>query len=68
VQRPYRLTLLAEVYGQMGQTATARHFLAEALALTHQYGGHFYEAEVHRLTGEISLMQDGGGGWPGPHL
>jgi hypothetical protein len=30
--------------------------------LTHQYGGHFYEAEVHRLTGEILLMQDAGGG------
>jgi hypothetical protein len=43
-------------------TAEARRLLAEALALTHQYGGHFYEAEVYRLTGEILLMQDAGGG------
>jgi hypothetical protein len=35
--------------------------LAEALALTHRHGGHFYEAEVHRLTGEI-LLHDAGGG------
>ena len=60
VQRPYRLALLAEVCGQIGQTQEARRLLTEALALTQQYGGHFYEAEVHRLTGEILLMQHAG--------
>jgi predicted ATPase len=60
VQRPYRLTLLAEAYGRIGQTVEARRLLAEALTLTHRYGGHFYEAEVHRLTGELLLMQDAG--------
>jgi len=33
--------------------------LAEALALTHQYGGHFYQAEVYRLTGELPLQDAG---------
>ena len=60
VQSPYRLALLAEVCGQIGQTQEARRLLTEALALTQQYGGHFYEAEVHRLTGEILLMQHAG--------
>jgi predicted ATPase len=59
-QRPYRLALLAEAYGWIGQTAEALRLLAEALALTRHYGGYFYEAEVHRLTGELLLMQDAG--------
>ena len=65
LQRPYRLALLAEAYAWIGQTAEALRLLDEALALTHQYGGHFYEAEVHRLTGELLLMQDAGGGVSG---
>jgi tetratricopeptide (TPR) repeat protein len=65
VNRPYRVAMLAEIYGQIGQTAEALRLLAEALALTHQYGGHFYEAEVHRLTGEVRLMQDVGEGLSG---
>jgi predicted ATPase len=62
LQRPYDLTLLAEAYGWIGQIANALPLLEEALALTHQYGGHFYQAEVHRLTGEILLRPDAGGG------
>ena len=57
--------MLAEAYGRIGQTAEALRLLDEALALTHQYGGHFYQAEVHRLTGELLLMQDAGGGVSG---
>ena len=65
VHRPYHLAMLAEVSGQIGQTAEALRLLVEALALTHQYGGHFYEAEVHRLTGELLLMQRCGRGCVG---
>ena len=68
VQRPYRLAILAEAYGRIGQTAEARRLLTEALALTHRFGGHFFEAEVHRLTGEVLLMQHAGGGVSGAHL
>ena len=62
VQRPYRGAMLAEVFGQIGQTAEALRLLVEARALTHQYGGHFYAAEVHRLTGELLLVREAGGG------
>jgi tetratricopeptide (TPR) repeat protein len=65
MQGPYDLALLAAAYGWRGQTAEALRLLNEALALTRQYGGHFYQAEVHRLTGEILLMQDAGGGVSG---
>jgi len=61
LQRPFDLALLAQAYGWIGQTAEALRLLDEALALTHQYGGHFYTAEVYRLTGELLLMQDAGG-------
>jgi predicted ATPase len=60
VQRPYRLALLAEAYGRIGQASEALRLLDEALALTRQFGGHFYQAELHRLTGEMWLMQDVG--------
>jgi predicted ATPase len=59
-QRPYRLALLAEASAWRGQTAEALPLLDEALALTHRYGGHFYQAEVYRLTGEVVLMQHAG--------
>jgi predicted ATPase len=64
-QRPYRLALLAETYGRGGQTAEALRLLGEALASTHQHGGHFYEAEVYRLTGKLLLMHDAGRGVSG---
>jgi predicted ATPase len=61
-QHRYRLALLAEANAWIGQTAEALCLLDEALALTRHYGGHFYEAEVYRLTGEVLLAQDAGGG------
>jgi predicted ATPase len=65
IQSPYDLALLAEAYGWIGQTAEGLHLLAEALALTHRNGGYYYQAEVHRLTGELLLRQDAGGGVSG---
>jgi predicted ATPase len=60
--RPYRLALLAEASAGRGQTAAALRLLAEALVLIQQFGGHFYyQAEVHRLTGEVLLQEAGGG-------
>jgi hypothetical protein len=54
VNRPYRLALLAETYVQIGQAQEALPLLTEALALTHQYGGHYYQAEVYRLIGDMN--------------
>jgi predicted ATPase len=53
--RPFYLALLAEAYGKAGQMLEGLRLLTEALALADQIGGHWYEAEVHRLKGELFL-------------
>ena len=58
LMRPYWLTLLADVYGQVGQAEHGMSVLAEALAIVHTTGQHIYEAELHRLRGEL-LLQSG---------
>ena len=58
LMQPYWLTLLADVYGQMGQAEHGLSVLAEALAMVHATGQHVYEAELHRLRGEL-LLQSG---------
>jgi predicted ATPase/class 3 adenylate cyclase len=52
---PYFLCLLAEVYGQSGQPASGLERLAEALELVAHTGERFYEAELHRVRGELLL-------------
>lgn len=56
VNRPYSLALLAEIYGIVGQTSEGLALVTEALALVQQSGGHFYEAEMLRLRGELLLQ------------
>lgn len=53
--QPYYLALLAEGYGRVGQTEEGLRLLAEALATAHHTGERFWEAELHRLQGELSL-------------
>ena len=53
VRRPPFLALLAEAYGGIGQIDEGLHVLAEALAAEENTGGRFYEAELHRLKGEL---------------
>lgn len=50
------LALLAEVYGKVGQTEEGLTALAEALTLVEKTGERFYEAELHRLKGELTLQ------------
>jgi predicted ATPase len=57
--QPYYLALLAEVSIQAGQTAAGLEALAEALAILATNGGYWWEAELHRLRGELLLAQDG---------
>jgi predicted ATPase len=54
--RPYYLALLAEAYGKGGQAAEGRRVLAEALTLAHTTEGHWWDAELYRLTGELLLV------------
>src|SRR5947199_8935706 len=55
IMRPYYLALLAEAYGKLGQAKEGRALLAEALAAAHQTGERWWEPELHRLRGELTL-------------
>jgi predicted ATPase len=50
---PYYLALLAETYGNTGQTAAGLTTLTEALAIAHTTGERWWEPELHRLRGEL---------------
>jgi predicted ATPase len=51
--RPYLLALLAEAYGQAGQPEAGLSVLAEAMTLVEATEERWWEAEVHRLQGEL---------------
>jgi predicted ATPase len=50
------LALLAEAYGQLGQTDAALQTVAEALAHVRNTGEGYYTAESYRLRGELLLQ------------
>ena len=52
---PHFLALLAEAYGKIGQTEEGLRLLVEALAMVDNGGERYYEAELHRLKGELLL-------------
>jgi predicted ATPase len=58
---PYLLSLLAEAYGKAGQANEGLHVLREALTVAHQNEDLCYEAELHRLTGELLENAECGG-------
>ena len=49
------LALLAAAYGAAAQPEKGLEVLAEALSVVHNKGERYYEAEIHRLTGELLL-------------
>jgi predicted ATPase len=51
------LALLAEVSAQVGQIAAGLEALGEALAILDQSEARLWEAELHRLRGELLLRQ-----------
>jgi predicted ATPase len=53
---PYWLALLAETYGKRGQSEEGLATLAEALAMVRRTGEQWYEAELYRLTGTLTLQ------------
>ncbi len=55
--RPALLALLAEVYGQAGQTTQGLLLLGEALELVELTDERYIEAELRRLKGELLWMQ-----------
>jgi predicted ATPase len=56
VRQPMRLAPLAEEYGKSGQVEAGLVVLAEALTLVETTGEHWWEAELHRLKGELLLQ------------
>ncbi|HEV8715823.1 MAG TPA: hypothetical protein VGX03_23715 [Candidatus Binatia bacterium] len=54
--RPHFLGLLAEACGKAGQAKEGLALLDEALTATYRNVGRFYEAELYRLKGELSLQ------------
>jgi predicted ATPase len=49
------LALLAAAYGAAAQPEKGLEVLAEALSVVNNKGERYYEAEIHRLTGELLL-------------
>jgi predicted ATPase len=56
--RPWCLALLAEAYGKEGQIEAGLGVLAEAHAMVNKNEERVYEAELHRLKGELTLQQE----------
>ncbi len=55
--RSYFLALLAEAYGRTGQAKEGLGVLAEALDWVEKTGERTWEAEIHRLKGELLLVR-----------
>ncbi len=56
-KRSWYLACLAEAYGTVGRPEAGLKLLAEALEIVAQRAEGFWEAELHRLTGELLLQQ-----------
>jgi predicted ATPase len=56
-KRPYFLAMLAEAYKKAEQIEEGLIVLAEALAFAEKTEECWYEAELHRLRGELLLQQ-----------
>jgi class 3 adenylate cyclase/predicted ATPase len=57
VEKPYFFALMTEAYGKVGKPEEGMSVLVEALAIVDNTGGRYWEAELHRLKGELLLMQ-----------
>jgi predicted ATPase len=57
VFRPYYLAFLAEASGKLGQAGEGLSLSGEALTAVHKTGERFYEAELHRIQGELLLVR-----------
>lgn len=54
---PHALAVAARVQVLAGRVGAAARLLDEALALAQRTGEHWYGPELHRLQGEVSLLQ-----------
>jgi predicted ATPase len=49
--------LMAEVLRKSGRTSEALNVVTEAIATSQRGGGRYYEAELHRIKGELLMVQ-----------
>jgi predicted ATPase/class 3 adenylate cyclase len=56
--QPFLLAMLAEAHGKAGLPKEGLTVLAEALAIVNKTGEHFWEAELYRLKGELTLQSE----------
>ncbi|WP_201703801.1 AAA family ATPase [Paraburkholderia kirstenboschensis] len=56
--RPYFLGLLASAYANAGQAQAGLSVLVEAMAMVDKTGERYYEAELHRLKGELLVLRE----------
>jgi predicted ATPase/DNA-binding winged helix-turn-helix (wHTH) protein len=68
LNRAYFLAQLAAAYAQAEQSAAGLAAVAEALELVARTGEGWWEAELHRLRGELLLVQQGTADPTPPHL
>jgi predicted ATPase len=54
--QPYHLALLAEAYGEVGQAEEGLTVLTEAMAVVSKTEERYYEAELYRLKGTLTLQ------------
>jgi predicted ATPase len=54
--RPFHLALMAEALGKAGRADEALAALAEGVTISEKTGERFWEAELHRLRGELTLL------------
>ncbi|MCY1205137.1 MULTISPECIES: adenylate/guanylate cyclase domain-containing protein [Cupriavidus] len=66
--RSYFLGLLAAAYGHAGQVQAGLKALDRALSVVEGTGEGYYEAELHRLKGELTLRHQGGQSKESPGL
>jgi tetratricopeptide (TPR) repeat protein len=53
----YALSVLGDLYVQLGQFEDARRTLDQALAISEKHDDHLHEAELHRLKGTLHLAE-----------
>jgi predicted ATPase len=58
MDRPHQLAILAEAYALNDQPDEGLAALEDALQYVEKTGGRYYEAELYRLRGELTLQQE----------
>ena len=59
LERPYRLAVIAEAYWRLGHIEAGLDAVAEALTTVKTSGEGVWEAELHRIQGELLLAHSG---------